>query len=260
MITTTRITTQRDIILQPYDWFLVLLLGIYFISDRVFLYLASSNSFASDISVEDMPFFLGLGYFLVNSIVALLDEAQLKNKLKDAPSTFFALFLVPVYLFQRGTIVKKGRYSFWAYMIIFILGVSVDCVPDLLNMTAFTPSYQKIETLKEVEFARTGMAFGDFVKNKAPVVKYSAFSNETGEYVAVTLENDNINNPTKIRYCFNVRMEGDLCRFSLSHANITFDGNTWYGLGSNAAAITLFGSDKPPLSITPKEWQKYISN
>ena len=249
---------EGNIKLIPYDWILVFLFASYFITDQIFSYLVSSGSLVVDISVQDLWGLLALIYIVINGIIALLDSKQLKDKLKVAPSTFFALFLVPVYLYKRGTITKVKRYSFWSYMGILFLMIFIENSQSLFGTSLFTPNYQKIEVLKSVEFEGTNMPFSDFIKNKAQQINYSTFSNETGNYVAVTLASDKINGFPKLIYNFKVKTTGELYNFLLTDATITFDGNTWKPINQNIANILLFSSDKTLSSIKPTDLQNPI--
>ncbi|MDY6068267.1 MAG: hypothetical protein SPI34_00885 [Opitutales bacterium] len=251
--------SENNTKLIPYDWVLVFLFASYFVFDQVFLYFYSSNKLPININMDDFCFLLSIGYIIINSIVAIIDEIQLKNKLKAAPSAFFALFLVPVYLFKRGTITKKGRYSFWAFMVIWVIMLLLEYSPMLFDTQIFTPNYQKIETLKSIEFTGTNMMFDDFLKNKASLVKYSTFSNETGDYVSVSLKNDNRDNSPEVIYYFRVTKKGEFFSFLLSYANITLNGRTWETLNQNIADILLFKSDKTLISVTQNNLQNPIS-
>ena len=250
---------EGNIKLIPYDWILVFLFASYFITDQIFSYLVSSGSLVVDISVQDLWGLLALIYIVINGIIALLDSKQLKDKLKVAPSTFFALFLVPVYLYKRGTITKVRRYSFWCYMGILFLMIFIENSQSLFGTSLFTPNYQKIEVLKSVEFEGTNMPFSDFIKSKAQQINYSTFSNETGDYVAVTLVSDKINGFPKLIYNFKVTTRGELYNFQLTDAAITFDGITWKYMNLYIANLLLFRSNKTLSSIKPMDLQNQIN-
>ena len=254
----TSILTKNNIKLIPYDWALVFAFVLYFIIDQSLLYLVSSGSLIIHMNIQNLSYLLMLVYAGTNGSIALLDTRQLEHKLKDAPSTFFALFLVPVYLFKRGTITKNGRYPFWIYMCILLLMVLVENSQSVFRVSLFTSNFQKIEALKSVEFDGTHMSFANFIKNKTQHVKYSTFSNEKGNYIAVTLTPNEITVFPVLIYNFKVEERGELISFSLTDAAITFDGNNWDVVNQNIASILLFSSNKKLSSIKPIDIQNPI--
>ena len=130
---------------------------------------------------------------------------------------------------------------------------------SLSGTSLFTPNYQKIELLKSVEFEGTNMPFSDFIKSKAQQINYSTFSNETGDYVAVTLVSDKINGFPKLIYNFKVTTRGELYNFQLTDAAIKFDGITWKYMNLYIANLLLFRSNKTLSSIKPMDLQNQIN-
>lgn len=254
----TSILTKNNIKLIPYDWVLVFAFVLYFIIDQSLLYLVSSGSLIIHMNIQNLSYLLMLVYAATNGAIALLDTMQLEHKLKDAPSTFFALFLVPVYLFKRGTITKDRRYPFWIYMCILLLMVLVENSQSVFGVSLYTSNFQKIEALKSVEFDGAHMSFANFIKNKAQHVKYSTFSNEKGNYIAVRLTPNEITVFPILIYNFKVENRGELISFSLTDAAITFDGNNWNVVNQNIASILLFSSNKKLSQIKPIDIQNPI--
>ena len=63
-------------------------------------------------------FLLGLA---VNSGLAIFDESIVKKAGYESNNIVWAIFLVPVYLWQRATITKQSRSYFWIWIVCFVI-------------------------------------------------------------------------------------------------------------------------------------------
>ena len=61
-------------------------------------------------------------YMAANIVCCGLDVSKLKKQGNKAPSTWM-LFLVPIYLWKRATLLNQKRYYFWAWCAAWILSI-----------------------------------------------------------------------------------------------------------------------------------------
>ncbi len=61
-------------------------------------------------------------YILLNVCACLLDAKKLKSAGHEAPNTFWAM-IIPLYLWQRATILKQRRSHFYGWLIAFFLSI-----------------------------------------------------------------------------------------------------------------------------------------
>ena len=69
-------------------------------------------------------FLLGLA---VNSGLAILDESIIKKAGYESNNLIWAIFLVPVYLWQRATITNQSRSYFWIWIVCFVIVLLLLC-------------------------------------------------------------------------------------------------------------------------------------
>ena len=112
--------------LFPYDWCMVLVLFISYFLSYIFNYLVTTNQLDISIDISNIYKYEIALYFVLNTILLVLDDIQLRKIDKKAPSAFLGLFLVPVYLLMRSYVVKKHAYSFWVWLIIFAISLTID--------------------------------------------------------------------------------------------------------------------------------------
>lgn len=66
-----------------------------------------------------------LGYFIANVLFCLLDERKLTKAGHKTPDSWLVI-IIPVYLWQRATILKQKRSYFWVWIIGFIFSFLVE--------------------------------------------------------------------------------------------------------------------------------------
>lgn len=94
-------------IIFEFDW--IYLIG--FVVLTIILYCFFPN-------MEDLT--SNIVYFSYNSLILFTDEIILRKKINRAPNAFFC-FVVPIYLWQRSSILNKSKASFWAFLLVLFL-------------------------------------------------------------------------------------------------------------------------------------------
>lgn len=118
----------------------------------IFLYFIRLN-------FNDIPSYVDTILFIIlNSIFAGIDEYKLKKAGYEAHNFFWAIFLVPVYLWKRATIAKQSRSYFWVWVIVFVLLICFNLVAEEFenfsaNNVTTTEQAQTVETKQTNEFS-----------------------------------------------------------------------------------------------------------
>lgn len=73
-------------------------------------------------------------WFLLNSVLAVLDDLKLKNAGYKTNNLVWAIFLVPVYIWRRANLTRQSKSYFWVWIISFIISIIISI--------AFVPYYQ----------------------------------------------------------------------------------------------------------------------
>jgi len=83
------------------------------------------------------------GYFIANSIFCILDAKRLNSDGHQSPNLAW-LLLIPVYLWQRASLLKQAPHHFWVWIVAFILSV-------LLSFVSFQPGFWNSSKTNDVK-------------------------------------------------------------------------------------------------------------
>lgn len=63
-------------------------------------------------------------YIVANTVCCVLDERKLKAAGHESPVIWW-IFLIPVYLWKRATLLNHKKHYFWGWIIVFILSILI---------------------------------------------------------------------------------------------------------------------------------------
>lgn len=68
-------------------------------------------------------------YLVLNVILCSVDAWKLENARRPSPSAWWCL-LIPVYLWQRATLLKQKRIHFWAWIAAFVVSIGIQSIAE----------------------------------------------------------------------------------------------------------------------------------
>jgi hypothetical protein len=60
---------------------------------------------------------------VLNSVLAIADERKLSKAGHKSPGIGWAIFLIPVYLYKRASLLRQSHAYFWVWVVVFILSL-----------------------------------------------------------------------------------------------------------------------------------------
>jgi hypothetical protein len=85
---------------------------------------------------NDTSYFAEVIFFMIlNSLFSALDESKLRKAGYDSHNIFWAIILVPVYLWKRSNITKQSKYYFWVWFIALFLSVAIEATNESSTKT-----------------------------------------------------------------------------------------------------------------------------
>lgn len=180
-------------------------------------------------------FFAGC-FFLVNSIICGLDISQIKKAGYNPPCIGWILFLVPVYLWKRATVLKTNRIVFFLVMLSLVLPFKDEILGEFNNIYRL----REIETLKAKRFELFSDEPLDLYLNKiARNIEYNAYSFNGKDYISVrVVDFKTATRQKNINFTYETR--GDLICFEVSDIDSSENkGKTWITLDQITAIALL---------------------
>lgn len=101
-------------------------------------------------------------FMILNSLFSALDESKLRKAGYDSHNIFWAIILVPVYLWKRSNITKQSKSYFWVWFVALFLSVAIEATNE---NSSKTDDYSATNPNEQIQYQTNEDVSSDQEKN-----------------------------------------------------------------------------------------------